>query len=84
MKKGNSIRSLMKKRRFLRKKRCKFTANKVEFIDYKDVEVLRRHLTEKGKIIPRRITGNSARYQRQLTLAIKRARYMGLLPYEVE
>ncbi|MDV7393806.1 30S ribosomal protein S18 [Arthrospira platensis SPKY1] len=74
----------MKKRRFLRKKRCKFTANKVEFIDYKDVEVLRRHLTEKGKIIPRRITGNSARYQRQLTLAIKRARYMGLLPYEVE
>ena len=84
MRRRTGVRSSTKKRRFVRKKRCKFTANKVEHIDYKDVEVLRRHLTEKGKIIPRRITGNSARYQRQLTVAIKRARYMGLLPYTVE
>ena len=84
MRRKSPVRTIRKKRRFVRKKRCKFTANKVEHIDYKDVEVLRRHLTEKGKIIPRRITGNSARYQRQLTVAIKRARYMALLPYAVE
>ena len=69
-----------------RKKRrqCNFCADKVEGIDYKDLSKLRRYITERGKILPRRITGNCAGHQRQLTVAIKRARTMALLPYTSE
>lgn len=63
------------------KKVCRFTENKVKYIDYKDVKLLQRYITEQGKIIPKRITGTSARYQRELSVAIKRARHMALLPY---
>ena len=63
------------------KKVCRFTQNKVKYIDYKDVKLLQRYTTEQGKIIPKRITGTSAKYQRQLSIAIKRARHMALLPY---
>ena len=64
-----------------RKKVCYFTANKIEHIDFKDVDLLKRFITERGKILPRRITGTSAKYQRKLAIAIKRARHMALLPY---
>jgi len=63
------------------KKVCRFTQNNIKYIDYKDVKLLQRYTTEQGKIIPKRITGTSAKYQRQLSLAIKRARHMALLPY---
>jgi small subunit ribosomal protein S18 len=63
------------------KKVCRFTQNNVKYIDYKDVKLLQRYTTEQGKIIPKRITGTSAKYQRQLSIAIKRARHMALLPY---
>ena len=63
------------------KKYCRFTRDKIKYIDYKDVKLLQRYTTEQGKIIPKRITGTSAKYQRQLALAIKRARHMALLPY---
>ncbi len=63
------------------KKICRFTQNKVKYIDYKDVKLLQRYTTEQGKIIPKRITGTSSKYQRELSLAIKRARHMALLPY---
>ena len=66
---------------FRRRKFCRFTAEGVVEIDYKDVETLRNYITETGKIVPSRITGTSARYQRQLSTAIKRARYLALLPY---
>ena len=66
---------------FRRKKFCRFTAEKVEWIDYKDVEVLKDFINETGKIIPARITGTAAGYQRQLSEAIKRARFLALLPY---
>lgn len=64
-----------------RRKSCPFTAAGVKQIDYKDVDTLNRFVTERGKIIPRRITGVSLRHQRMLTRAIKRARYMALLPF---
>ena len=64
-----------------RRKVCYFTANKIEYIDYKDVDLLRKFISERGKILPRRVTGTSSKYQRQLTRAIKRARQMALLPY---
>lgn len=64
-----------------RKKVCYFTANKIEHIDFKDVDLLKRFITERGKILPRRITGTSAKYQRKLATAIKRARHMALLPF---
>ncbi len=67
-----------------RKKFCAFCAEKNLFIDYKDTNRLRKFLSEKGKIIPRRVTGNCARHQRALTRAIKRARVMALLPYVVD
>lgn len=67
-----------------RKKVCYFTANHIESIDYKDVELLKRFISEKGKILPRRVTGTSAKYQRMLTTAIKRARVMALLPFTTE
>jgi small subunit ribosomal protein S18 len=63
------------------KKVCRFTQNKVTYIDYKDVKLLQKYVTEQGKIIPKRITGTSSIYQRQLSIAIKRARHMALLPY---
>ena len=64
-----------------RKKVFYFTANKIEHIDFKDVDLLKRFITERGKILPRRITGTSAKYQRKLAIAIKRARHMALLPF---
>ena len=64
-----------------RKKVCYFTANKIEHIDFKDVDLLKRFITERGKILPRRIPGTSAKYQRKLAIAIKRARHMALLPF---
>ncbi len=63
------------------KKVCRFTQNNVKYIDYKDVKLLQRYTSEQGKVIPKRITGTSAKYQRQLSIAIKRARHMALLPY---
>jgi small subunit ribosomal protein S18 len=67
-----------------RRKVCYFTANGITHIDYKDVELLKKFISERGKILPRRVTGTSAKYQRQLTRAIKRARQMALLPYVAE
>jgi small subunit ribosomal protein S18 len=66
---------------FKRKKFCRFTAEGVEQIDYKDVETLRDFITDNGKIMPARLTGTKAHYQRQLDSAIKRARFLALLPY---
>jgi small subunit ribosomal protein S18 len=66
---------------FRRKKFCRFTADNVEQIDYKDLATLKSYVTETGKIVPSRITGTKSHYQRQLSLAIKRARYLALLPY---
>ena len=68
-------------RYFRRKKFCRFTAEGVKEIDYKDLATLKAYITETGKIVPSRITGTSAPYQRQLATAIKRARYLALLPY---
>ncbi len=66
---------------FRRKKFCRFTADGVEQIDYKDLDMLKNYITETGKVVPSRVTGTNAKYQRQLALAIKRARYLALLPY---
>ncbi|WP_136253605.1 MULTISPECIES: 30S ribosomal protein S18 [Halomonadaceae] len=66
---------------FRRRKFCRFTAEGVKQIDYKDLDTLKAYVTETGKIVPSRITGTRARYQRQLSSAIKRARYLALLPY---
>ncbi len=66
---------------FRRRKFCKFTAEGVKTIDYKDLETLKAYVSETGKIVPSRITGTKAKYQRQLASAIKRARYVALLPY---
>ena len=66
---------------FKRRKFCRFSAEKIEQVDYKDVDLLRDFITENGKIMPARITGTKTRFQRQLSTAIKRARYLALLPY---
>jgi small subunit ribosomal protein S18 len=66
---------------FRRRKYCRFTAEGVKEIDYKDIEMLKQYITETGKIVPSRITGTRARYQRQLARAVKRARFLALLPY---
>ena len=66
---------------FRRKKFCRFTADGIKEIDYKDLMILKGNITENGKIVPSRITGTSAKYQRQLATAIKRARFLALLPY---
>lgn len=66
---------------FKRRKFCRFTAEKMEWIDYKDVDLLKDYIGENGKIIPARITGTKAGYQRMLAEAVKRARYLALLPY---
>ena len=70
-----------KDRRPPKRKKCYFRANHIEFIDYKDVRLLRRFMTDRGKITPRRITGTSAKYQRMLATAIKRARMIALVPF---
>lgn len=72
------------KRRFPRKKICRFCSDKVVDIDYKDIKRLRNLITERGKIIPRRISGNCAGHQRQLGTAIKRARNIALMPFTAE
>ena len=64
-----------------RRKVCYFTTNKITKIDYKDVDLLKRFVSDRGKILPRRVTGTSAKYQRELTVAIKRARHVALMPY---
>jgi len=66
---------------FRRKKYCVFTAKSVDEIDYKDVRLLKEYVMEAGRIVPSRVTGTHARYQRQLSRAIKRARYLALIPY---
>ncbi len=66
---------------FRRRKFCKFTAEGVKEIDYKDLETLKQYVSETGKIVPSRITGTKAKYQRQLATAVKRARFLALLPY---
>lgn len=67
-----------------KKKVCAFCVDKVESIDYKDVSKLRKFISERGKILPRRISGNCAKHQRQLTIAVKRARNIALLPFTTE
>lgn len=73
-----------RKQRIGYKKVCYFTKNKIKYIDYKDVELLKKFISANGKITPRRVTGTSAKYQRMLTTAIKRARQMALLPYIID
>jgi small subunit ribosomal protein S18 len=73
---GGGNRSFSRRRKF-----CRFTAEGVKQIDYKDLAILKQYITETGKIVPSRITGTKAFYQRQLSSAIKRARYLALLPY---
>ena len=68
-------------RYFKRKRYCRFTAEGVDEIDYKDLNTLKNYVSESGKIIPSRISGTKTRYQRQLSTAIKRARYLALMPY---
>ncbi len=76
---------MLKRRRTMhRQKVCKFCLDKVELIDYKDVKRIRNYVTDRGKIVPRRISGNCAYHQRQLTIAIKRARNLALLPFAAE
>ncbi|MEF3305313.1 30S ribosomal protein S18 [Paenibacillus sp. GYB003] len=77
-------RKFSKKGRNKRRKVCYFTANKITHIDYKDTETLKKFISERGKILPRRVTGTSAKYQRMLTIAIKRSRQIALLPYTTE
>ena len=67
-----------------RRKVCYFTVNKIEHIDFKDVDLLKRFISDRGKILSRRVTGTSAKYQRQLVKAIKNARHMALLPFVKE
>ncbi|HEX5127992.1 MAG TPA: 30S ribosomal protein S18 [Rhodocyclaceae bacterium] len=69
-------RSLFKRRKF-----CRFSAEKIEEIDYKDIDILKDFISENGKIMPARITGTKTHYQRQLSTAIKRARFLALMPY---
>ena len=66
---------------FRRRRYCRFTEEGIEEVDYKDIELLKDFITETGKIVPCRVTGTKAKYQRQLSTAVKRARYVALLPY---
>lgn len=75
-KKSNSSRQLFKRRKF-----CRFTADKIAEVDYKDLNILKEFIAENGRVIPARITGTKSRFQRQLGIAIKRARFLALLPY---
>ncbi|NLV88715.1 MAG: 30S ribosomal protein S18 [Tissierellia bacterium] len=74
----------MQRRYKPRKRVCSFCVDKATHIDYKDVSKLKKYITERGKILPRRISGNCAKHQRELTTAIKRARQVALLPYSAE
>lgn len=74
----------MRGRRARKRRICGFCVDKVEHIDYKDINRLRRFMSERGKILPRRVTGNCAKHQRDLTIAIKRARHLALLPYSAD
>lgn len=67
-----------------RRKVCFFTVNKITKVDYKDTDLLKKFISERGKILPRRVTGTSAKYQRLLTIAVKRSRQIALLPYTTE
>lgn len=71
----------MARQTFKRRKFCRFTAEKIQEVDYKQVDLLKDFISENGKIIPARITGTKAFYQRQLAVAVKRARFLALLPY---
>lgn len=75
---------MKRERRRGRRKVCQFCVDKAEFIDYKDINKLKKFVTERGKILPRRITGNCASHQRQLTIAIKRARHIALMPFTTQ
>ncbi|MDR1657585.1 MAG: 30S ribosomal protein S18 [Deltaproteobacteria bacterium] len=77
----NPRRGRGKKKPYHRRKICRFCADHISSVDYKDVKTLRNYITERGKIVPRRISGNCAKHQRLLTKTILRARYMALLPY---
>lgn len=72
------------KKGHIKTRNCKFSRAGVEYIDYKDTEVLLRFMNDQGRILPRRVTGTSAKYQRQLSRAIKRARFLGMIPYVAE
>ena len=74
----------MPRQRRIKKKVCAFCADKNLVIDYKDADKLKKYVSEKGKILPRRVTGLCAKHQREVTLAVKRARHIGLLPYTAE
>lgn len=69
------------KKGHIKTRECKFSKAGIEYIDYKDTDLLQRFMNDQGKILPRRVTGTSAKYQRQLSRAIKRARFLGLVPY---
>ena len=71
----------MTRQQFRRRKFCRFTAENITEIDYKDLNILKQYVGESGKIVPSRITGTKAKYQRQLATAVKRARFLALLPY---
>ena len=75
-KKDRGQRALFRRRKF-----CRFTAEKIEFVDYKAIDILKDFINENGRIIPARITGTSAGYQRQLSVAVKRARFLALMPF---
>ena len=74
----------MRRRPMRRKKVCVFCSDANQVIDYKDAEQLRKFISERGKILPRRITGNCAKHQREITVAVKRARQVALIPYVIE
>ena len=80
-KKKNDKQDYQKNNFFKRKKFWRFTAEGIKWVDYKDVQLLKNYISENGKITPARITGTKAKYQRQLTTAIKRARFLSLLPF---
>lgn len=77
----NPRRNNRRRKPYHRRKVCRFCAEHTTEIDYKDTRVLRNFVTERGKLIPRRISGNCAKHQRSMTIAVKRARYMALMPY---
>ena len=79
--KGKDKKDRGQKALFRRRKFCRFTAEKAEWVDFKEVDVLKDFVNENGKIIPARITGTTSGFQRQLSVAIKRARFLALLPY---
>ena len=83
--KGDKMDGSMKRRPMRRRKKvCVFCGDKNNTIDFKDVNKLKRYVSERGKILPRRITGNCAKHQRALTVAIKRARHLALMPYTID